>query len=317
MPAVLVIGAGVIGLTAAIRLREAGIAADVVARDAPERTTSAVAAALWYPYRAFPRERVAGWSARGFEVLSALAREPGSGVRIRHGTERVGDGAPDPWWREAVPTFARTATGWSFDAPVADMSVHLPWLARRLEALGGVVGSAVLARVDEGLARAPVVVNCAGLGARELADDPSLVAVRGQILRVDAAVDEWLLDQSDPERLLYVVPRERDVVLGGTAVEGDEDPRLDPDVAAAVRARCEAAMPALRGARVVGEAVGLRPGRPAVRLETEVRSAGTVVHCYGHGGAGVTLAWGCAEEVVGLVARALEESGAGPCRPLR
>jgi D-amino-acid oxidase len=305
MPAVLVVGAGVVGLTAAIRLREAGVAADVVAREPPEATTSAVAAALWYPYRAFPPERVAGWSARGFEVLSELARDPGSGVRMRAGTERVGDGAPDPWWRAAVPTFARTATGWRFDAPVADMSVHLPWLVRRLEALGGAVAAAALATVDEALTRAPVVVNCAGLGARELAGDASLVAVRGQILRVEAAVDEWLLDQCDPEALLYVVPRERDVVLGGTAVEDDEDPRPDPEVAAAIRARCEAAMPALRGARVVGEAVGLRPGRPAVRLEAEARARGTVVHCYGHGGAGVTLAWGCAEEVVGLTRRAL------------
>jgi D-amino-acid oxidase len=306
MPGALVVGAGVIGLTAAIRLREAGIAADVVARESPEQTTSAVAAALWYPYRAFPRERVAGWSARGFEVLSDLAREPGSGVRMRRGTERVGDGAPDPWWREAVPTFARTAAGWSFDAPVADMSVHLPWLARRLEALGGAVDRAALGTVDEALVWAPVVVNCAGLGARELAADPTLIAVRGQILRVEARVHEWLLDQSDPDALLYVVPREHDVVLGGTAVERDEDPRPDPEVAAAIRARCEAAMPALRGARVVGEAVGLRPARPAVRLEAEVRPGGMVVHCYGHGGAGVTLAWGCAEEVVGLVARALE-----------
>jgi D-amino-acid oxidase len=224
---------------------------------------------------------------------------------MRTGIERVGDGEPDPWWRDAVPTFRRTEGGWRFDAPVADMSAHLPWLGRRLEALGGAVGRATLASVDDALAHAPVVVNCAGLGARELAGDGTLVAVRGQILRVEARVDEWLLDQTDPEALLYVVPRERDVVLGGTAVEGDEDPRPDAAVAAEIRARCEAAMPALRGARVVGEAVGLRPGRPAVRLEAEVRDSGTVVHCYGHGGAGVTLAWGCAEEVVGLTRRAL------------
>jgi D-amino-acid oxidase len=118
-------------------------------------------------------------------------------------------------------------------------------------------------------------------------------------------VEEWLLDQSDPERLLYVVPRERDVVLGGTAQEEDEDLRPDPASAAAIQARCEAAVPALRGARVVREAVGLRPARPAVRLEREARAGGTVVHCYGHGGAGVTLAWGCAEEVVSLVTPAL------------
>ena len=161
---------------------------------------------------------------------------------------------------------------------------------------------ATLGSLDEVLARAPVVVNCAGLGARELAGDDALLAVRGQILHVEqTGVDEWLLEQADPARLLYVVPRERDVVLGGTAQEGDEDVAVDPATAAAIRARCEAAVPALRGARVLREAVGLRPARPAVRLETEARAEGTIVHCYGHGGAGVTLAWGCAEEVTALV----------------
>src|SRR3954451_17975839 len=154
MPAVLVVGAGVVGLTAAIRLREAGVAADIVARQPPLATTSAVAAALWYPYRAFPRERVAGWSARGFEVLSALSDEPGSGVRMRWGRERVAAGTPDPWWREAVPTFARDGDGWRFAAPVADMSVHLPWLAARVEARGGTVAAGAFASLDEPLARA-------------------------------------------------------------------------------------------------------------------------------------------------------------------
>jgi D-amino-acid oxidase len=48
---------------------------------------------------------------------------------------------------------------------------------------------------------------------------------------------------------------------------------------------------------VVAHRVGLRPVRPEVRLE----AVGRVIHCYGHGGAGVTVSWGCAEEVLGLV----------------
>lgn len=50
--------------------------------------------------------------------------------------------------------------------------------------------------------------------------------------------------------------------------------------------------------------VGLRPARdPGVRVEREVTARGGVlVHNYGHGGAGVTVAWGCAEEAAALAA---------------
>jgi D-amino-acid oxidase len=291
-----VVGAGVVGLTTAVRLREAGIEANVVARDEPLDTTSAVAAALWYPYRALPAQRVTAWSAQTYSALAALAEVPASGVRMLSGTERLAPDAPDPWWREAVPSLERTREGLRFVAPAVDMSIHLPWLVGRLHALGGTVERREVASLHE--LDADAVVNCAGLGARELAGDDSLVAVRGQILRVAAPeVREWLLDQSDPRRLVYVVPRVNDVVLGGTADENAEDRRPDPATTEAIRARCAALIPALRDAPLVGVAVGLRPARPAVRLEAE----GRVVHCYGHGGAGVTLAWGCAEEVAALL----------------
>jgi D-amino-acid oxidase len=293
---VTVVGAGVVGLTTAVALRTAGLDADVVSRDPPEATTSAVAAALWFPYRALPAYRVTAWSAATYTQLARLADVAGAGVRMLEGIEILDPDAPDPWWRDAVPDLRRTAAGVRFTAPVVDMSVHLPWLAGRLHALGGTIDHRVLASLDE--LDAEAVVNCAGLGARELAGDATLTAVRGQIARVAAPhVTEWLVDQRDPTNLVYVVPRERDVVLGGTAQEGDED--LEPDAATtdAIRARCARAVPATRDAPIVDVAVGLRPARPAVRLERD----GRIVHCYGHGGAGVTLAFGCAVEVAALL----------------
>ena len=85
MARVIVVGAGVIGLSCAVRLAEAGHRVDVVARDLPKETTSAVAAALWYPYLAMPREQVTAWSARSFEVFSSLAAllSPGLGIALR------------------------------------------------------------------------------------------------------------------------------------------------------------------------------------------------------------------------------------------
>jgi D-amino-acid oxidase len=56
-------------------------------------------------------------------------------------------------------------------------------------------------------------------------------------------------------------------------------------------------------ARGLGHRVGLRPARPGDRLELDAIGGTAVVHNYGHGGAGVTLSWGCAEAVRDLVAQ--------------
>jgi D-amino-acid oxidase len=90
-------------------------------------------------------------------------------------------------------------------------------------------------------------------------------------------------------------------VVGGTAEEGAWGTEPDAAVAEAILARAAALVPALAGAPVRAHKVGLRPGRPSVRLEAERRGAQTIVHNYGHGGAGVTLSWPCADEVVALV----------------
>jgi D-amino-acid oxidase len=188
------------------------------------------------------------------------------------------------------------------DVPVVDMPQHLGWLLDGLRAAGVGVVRHRLERLDE--AGGDVVVNCTGLGARELVPDTSMTAIRGQVVIVDqGGVDEWVLDQGDPRNLTYVVPRADTVVLGGTAEEGDNE-SLDPDplVTAAILYRCMSLVPALVQATVREVRVGLRPARPQVRLERSVLVDGRpVVHCYGHGGAGVTLSYGCAEDVVDLV----------------
>ena len=96
MARVIVVGAGVVGLTCAVRLLEAGHRADVVARDLPLETTSAVAAAIWYPYLAEPVDLVGRWSRTTFAALEALAGdEPEAGVRMAEGS-LVSPRAPPP-----------------------------------------------------------------------------------------------------------------------------------------------------------------------------------------------------------------------------
>lgn len=292
MSRVIVVGAGVVGLSCAVRLLEAGHRVDVVARDLPRETTSAVAAAIWYPYRALPQDRVTAWSATTYDELAALAVDaPESGVRMVPGTEVVPAATPDPWWTSAVPTLSRVERGWSFVAPVVEMPVYLGWLAGRVEALGGTLTRLNLRVLPDG---GDLVVNCSGIGSRLLAADHGVTPVRGQVLYVDQmGLDRWWLDGAGPT---YVVPREHDIVVGGTAEEGDWSRTPSAQTAAAILERASDLVPELALARVRGHKVGLRPARSVVRLERE----GRVVHCYGHGGSGVTLSWGCAAEVAAL-----------------
>src|SRR4028119_1649524 len=109
MSKVVVIGCGVIGLSTALRLREAGLDARIVASDPPERTTSAVAAAIWYPYKAYPEREVLRWGRRTFEVLETLAAEPKAGVRMREGLELRRERAGEAWGGGGGPGGGRGA----------------------------------------------------------------------------------------------------------------------------------------------------------------------------------------------------------------
>lgn len=259
---------------------------------------------VWYPYLAEPRDRVTGWSAATLAEFTALAARGVDGIVMTPGTEIFGEPVPEPWWTSAVPSVERVAAprpgyaeGWSFVSPVVDMPVYLPWLAGHVRELGGTVEQREVRSLDE---VDGTVVNATGLGAREFVGDDTLEPVRGQVVYLEqVGVNHWWIDDSalDLGVATYVVPRANDVVVGGTEDHGAEDLTVDPATADAILARARALVPELADARVLGHNIGLRPSRPTVRLDR----AGDVVHCYGHGGAGVTLSWGCADEVAALV----------------
>jgi D-amino-acid oxidase len=255
---------------------------------------------------------VVGWAASTYAEFVRLAEDAGTGVMLRTGIEIFPWRVDDPWWRAAVPGFRRAqaselpagySDGYLFEAPVVEMPIYVGYLTLRVESLGGRIRVRELNSLAEALNTHDVVVNCSGLGARELAKDATMTPIRGQVVRVaQVGIERFLLDDYGPGGITYIVPRSQDCILGGTAEERREDLAPDPATAEAIIARCVALDPRLASAPVLEHKVGLRPGRPAVRLETEHLAPGKLlIHNYGHGGAGVTLSWGCADECLRLL----------------
>jgi D-amino-acid oxidase len=303
----IVVGAGVIGLTTAISLAEAGLATRIVTAAPPAATTSAAAGAIWGPVRCGPPEQCRAWARTGLEVLSAQAGEPSSGVRPLSGREVSSAPAAPPAWAALLSDLRVLgpgdlpdgfASGWAYTAPAVNMPVYLEYLLRRYQGLGGSLAADTVTSLAA--VPAPVVLNCTGVGARSLVPDPSVVPVRGQVVVAEnPGITEFYLDHgNDGADYVYVFPHGDVVLLGGTAYEGASDWAPRPEVSARILRDCAAVFPALRDARVITERVGLRPVRPSVRLEPEPLPGGRVLwHNYGHGGAGVTLSWGCAADL--------------------
>jgi D-amino-acid oxidase len=307
-----VLGAGVAGLTTAITLAEAGVRVSVRTASPPGATTSVAAGAVWGPVTCGPPGRVYDWARTGLAVFRELEADPATGIRSRRGRELSRLPAEPPSWLDLLDEleFCRDdelppgfVTGWWYTAPVIAMPVYLEYLTARVERAGvkiDVNPLTSLTEVTDDAQGAPVVVNCTGAAARHLVPDPAVHPIRGQVVVIaNPGIEEFYTDHSKmPPDVSYLFPHQDTVVLGGTMADGDWDTEPRPEVAERIVADCALIEPRVRDAPVLTHRVGLRPARPEVRLEAEPLDGGRVLwHNYGHGGAGVTLSWGCAREL--------------------
>lgn len=314
------VGSGVSGLSCALLLLRAGHRVTVVSADPLKRTTSHVAAAVWFPTAAGPADAVARWSATTYDVLAAEAAARVPGVLMRESLVLYraprDPREPLPGWAAAVgPVRAARPdelppgypAGLRFAVPLVEMPIYLPHLHAEVGRAGGTHVARRLSGLDEVLDLRPdLVVNAAGLAAGALVGDDTVLPVRGQVVRVpNPGLELSVRDEHHPGGRAYVHPRSSDVILGGTLEAGSWDTRPDPAETAAILARCADLVPALAGSPVLESVVGLRPGRPAIRVERDDALLPVpVVHDYGHGGSGITVGWGCARDVAALVAGA-------------
>jgi D-amino-acid oxidase len=305
---VAIVGAGVSGLTSAIVFAESGFATSILAEQIGDRTDSAAAAAMWFPYDAGPSDQTIGWALTTYRALIDLARDPQSGVSIieLRTFSRAGEIAIPEW---AAPLGARRlhseipaafASGFALDVPVMDTTRYLNYLEHRFRGAGGEIqANRWLSSLDEVDPPFELVVNCTGIGARTLVPDSDLEPHRGQVAVV-GKLDLPCAVVSDDAPLMYAIPRGNDCVFGGTN-EVSDDRSIDPSTTARIVAECSRILQIEKPA-VLRERVGLRPfRRSGVRLErAQLPDGRPVIHNYGHGGSGFTLSWGCAQTVLEL-----------------
>ncbi len=302
-----IVGAGAIGLTSAIKFLEAGHEVTIFARDITPNTTSDIAAAYWAPHEYGSDQRKA-WTMSSHAEFLRLANDPAAGIDLLDIYE-LSESAPDLSYDYGVEAtlvepglFASPWQGIRLHVPRIDVPTYMPWLFQRVQKLGGRINVATIKELHELTGSFDVVVNCSGLGARELSADP-MFPIRGQVMRVRkfASLRPAIISAHNEAGVAYIIPRRNDILMGGTFQYYDGNRDVDAAIADGIFQRCVQFYPELKREDILEHRVGLRPGRRQVRLEAERWHDGTlVIHNYGHAAYGHTLSWGCAADAVAL-----------------
>lgn len=244
---VVVLGAGVVGLTTALVLQERGFRVRVCARDFPPHTTSDVAGAEWSPdivergatateQLRFDRMLVHSW--RRFNALVGR----GWGITPRPIYEADGvrtglDELPPTLKRRGRPLasfpFAPGRSGRVYQTLLIEAPLFMARLADEVRRNGCTFTTQSFAHPDQ-LASLPepVVINGTGLGAATLFADDALVPIRGQLVHLKRQPLPYLVDHASG----YLVPRSDVLVVGGSFEEGRAEARTDPATCARILA---------------------------------------------------------------------------------
>ena len=341
-PRVAIIGAGVIGLSVGVCLTDTyGQQLDVtiIADKFSPDTTSDRAGAIFMPggtYITHSQEKsddfekdTMHWSKETFHHLRRLYDSQvhyENGIIIVPVYKYYKDKHPVPWYTDIIFDFKelskmeakaldlpyhRFNTIWSFSTFLIKTPIYLSMLMDKFRKNGGLIKKRKLSSLDE-VASYDIIINCTGLGARELVRDPLIYPVRGQLVIVKApnVKTVYYNRELDLSNVAYVMPHKDVVILGGTAEPDNWSTTPDPKTAQEIYQKCLEIAPDLKDAEIVGGWACLRPVRERVRLEVEDPSASPlVIHNYGHGGSGIILSWGCALDTLQLVQQCLEKKG--------
>ena len=329
---VVVIGAGIVGLSTALRIVEEydNVNIVVIADTFLNQTTSYGSGGLWEPYQiaGTPDEKINQWGKKAFDHFLSIYHSADcakAGVQLLQAYQllKANENVPVPSWSDIVFNFQeldnndlkkmnlsdKFSKGYTFGTLVIEQKSYLQYVTdillstnkvkfiqRKLDSLADIPSTLGSIHIDFNSIDA--IVNCTGLGAYTLLNDNSMYPIRGQVIRVKAPWMNTVYFFGSS----YIIPNVDSVVLGGTAQKGDWNTTTSLKDTQKILDDIYDVFPSLSQAKIETIWAGLRPGRTPLRLDSESvvihNKSIKVVHCYGHGGSGITLGYGCADEIV-------------------
>jgi glycine/D-amino acid oxidase-like deaminating enzyme len=243
-----VIGCGALGLSSARLLQDAGFDVTIYARDLPPNTTSNIAGAQWTPVGVVDQSgqtpefeqqivRASRFAWRYFQNLAG----PKYGVWWRE-NYLVDDEPTDrlAWTVQIIPDILPITTVPAGEHPFVgkhvrrylsmhiEPAVYLPAVLADFRIAGGkVVVREFPDRPSIAAVSEPLVVNCTGLDAGKLFEDPDVMPVKGQlvVLAPQPEVDYIAIGSGG----FYMMPRQDGIILGGTNERGEWSLEPTPD----------------------------------------------------------------------------------------
>jgi len=307
-----IIGAGISGLSTAYTLVNAGYNITVFAKEFSPNLVSNKAAAFWFPYHVRNDVRAKDWCKFSYSFFEQLIANIATGISMVEIIKAVKPNVQDEDnWLNYMPENSYSivpqnklpngyAKAYLAKVPLIETQLFLPWLMQELQLLQTNFIQQNIEDIQSIATKFDVVINCTALGAKQLCNDATLVAVRGQVLLYEPdLINQIFIDNQTPS---YMVPRKDATIVGGTYEEGVDSNSVNENDLKIIQAKAEEILPAIQHKKIIGSWAGVRPFRQTVRLEKE----DNIIHNYGHGGSGYTLSFGCANEVLHILQKEIE-----------
>jgi len=319
-----ILGAGVVGLSTAIRIRqipEQPYEVILLSQKFHPETTSDGSGGFWLPFATKPFEKVNEWSRKTLPILCELASKRPDLVTIRD-SYLLYSKLPPPeemGWKNDVLDLRElredekrgASHGYFFRSANLISQRYMKYLMQQCDQLGVQFFRYTIDNIQQVFRdwkQADIFVSCLGVNSHKIFNDNQVSPIRGVLVHLKEKKPRFnkiMCWDDNPAGFTYIISREDKCILGGTAEEGNWNPVASQEEADKIYERCMALAPELKDSEIIGKWCGLRPGRTELRLELDMSYGRPIIHNYGHGGSGMTLHWGTADEAVEILREAM------------